>query len=81
MTKLQVTQNCREVTVVGPNKIHGYYYQQLPKYSGVQISIADKNRHIMVLFTLRNEGSLAALKEPRWLFCETRGSFDGAGFF
>ena len=32
-------------------------------------------------YTLRNEGSLAALKEPLWFFCETMGSFDGVGFF
>ena len=32
-------------------------------------------------YTLRNEGSLAVLKEPLGFFCETRGSFDGVGFF
>ena len=32
-------------------------------------------------YTLRNVGSLTALKEPLWFFCETRGSFDGVGFF
>ena len=32
-------------------------------------------------YTLRNEGSLNVLKEPLGLFCETRGSFDGVGFF
>ena len=32
-------------------------------------------------YTLKNEGSLAVLKEPLWLFSETRGSFDGVGFF
>ena len=32
-------------------------------------------------YTLRNEGSLAALKEPLGFFCETGGSFDGLGFF
>ena len=26
-------------------------------------------------YTLRNEGSLAVLKEPLGFFCETRGSF------
>ena len=32
-------------------------------------------------YTLGNEGSLAVLKEPLGFFCETRGSFDGVGFF
>ena len=32
-------------------------------------------------YTLRNEGFLAALKEPLWHFCETRSSFDDVGFF
>ena len=31
------------------------------------------------IYTLRNEGYLAALKEPLWFFCETRGSFDDVG--
>ena len=33
------------------------------------------------MYTLRNEGSLAVLKELLGFFCETRGSFDGVGFF
>ena len=33
------------------------------------------------IYTLRNEGSLAVLKEPLGFFCEIRGSFDGVGFF
>ena len=33
------------------------------------------------IYTLRNEGSLAALKEPLRCFCVTGGSFDGVGFF
>ena len=35
----------------------------------------------LVTYTLRNEVSLAALKEPLGFFCETGGSFDGVGFF
>ena len=31
-------------------------------------------------YTLRNEGSLAALKEPLGFFCVTGGSFEGVGF-
>ena len=33
------------------------------------------------VYTLRNEGSSAVLKEPLGFFCETKGSFDGVGFF
>ena len=35
----------------------------------------------MYVYTLRNEGSSAVLKEPLGFFCETKGSFDGVGFF
>ena len=38
-------------------------------------------RYFTWYYTLINEGSLVALKEPLWLFFETRGSFDDVGFF
>ena len=48
-----------------------------------KLRLTPRDRLLWKVFscTLRNEGSLAALKEPLGFFCETRGSFDGLGFF
>ena len=51
---------------------------KVPKSSKI---LRQAERLYMTSYTLRNEGSLAALKEPLGFFCVTGGSFDGVGFF